>query len=157
LKLEVALTKRPSRWHTTGRRIDIPAYRSLLWPLGQLVGPPCSCVDPGFNAHVTDITVFKARVLEWAGKGRHFVDGSAIGTGIFTCIAASHTRRWGLRGHNGRIAPFGPSRKSFCSLFYQETHYPKRPAAGSLRSDPEIFRAVNVEQKKAPSKFAGPS
>ena len=61
-----------------------------------------------------------ARILEWAGKDRHSVDGPATGTGIFTAIAASHAGRGSLRGHKGEYAPFGPFRKSFSSLPYSK-------------------------------------
>ncbi len=45
-----------------------PVHRSpARWPLGQLVGPPCSCFVPAFNAQVADFTIFMVRVLEWAG------------------------------------------------------------------------------------------
>jgi len=56
------------------------------------------------------------RVLEWAGKDRHSVDGPATGTGIFTSIAGSDARFGTLRGHKSEYAPFGPSRKLFRSL-----------------------------------------
>jgi len=61
-----------------------------------------------------------ARILEWAGKDRHSVDGPATGTGIFTAIAGSHAGCGALRGHKGEYAPFGPFRKSFRSLPYSK-------------------------------------
>ena len=67
------------------------------------------------------------RVLEWAGKDRHSVDGPATGTGIFTSIAGSHARFGALRGHKGEYAPFGPSRKSFRSLPYSKGPTTNRP------------------------------
>jgi hypothetical protein len=92
-----------------------PVHRSpARRPLGQLVGPPCSCFVPAFNAQVADFTIFMVRVLEWAGKDRHSVDGPATGTGIFTSIAGSHARSGGLRGHKREYAPFGPFRKTVC-------------------------------------------
>jgi hypothetical protein len=45
-----------------------------------------------------------ARVLEWAGKDRHSVDGPATGTGILTAIAGSHAGFGALRGHIGEYA-----------------------------------------------------
>ena len=98
-----------------------PVHRSpARWPLGQLVGPPCSCFVPAFNAQVADFAIFMVRILEWAGKDRHSVDGPATGTGIFTAIAGSHAGFGALRGHKGEYAPFGPSRKSFRSLPYSK-------------------------------------
>jgi hypothetical protein len=73
---------------------------------------------PAFNEEVAYVTICMARVLEWTGIDRHSVDGPATGTGIFTAIAGSYARFWFLRGHRGRVAPFGPSRKSFRSLPY---------------------------------------
>lgn len=74
-----------------GSRGVWPVHSSpARWPLGQLVGPPCSRIVPAFNALVANFTIFMARVLEWAGKDRHSVDGPATGTGIFTSIAGSH-------------------------------------------------------------------
>ena len=94
------------------------------WPLGQFVGPPCSCLVPAFNAQFADVTIFMARVLEGAGIDRHSVDGPTTGTGIFTAIAASHARFGALWSHKERVAPFGPPRKSFRSLpLFKETHY----------------------------------
>jgi hypothetical protein len=113
-----------------------PVHRSLVrWPLGQFVGPPCSCLVPAFNAQVADFTICTVRVLEWAVIGRHSVDGPATGTGIFTCIAGSHARfhgrfrgRFGgFRGHEGRISPFGPPRKSFRSALYSKGPTTNRP------------------------------
>src|SRR6185437_15087357 len=93
-------------------------------PLGQLVGPPCGRLIPAFNRKVADLTIFVARVLEWAGKDRHFVDGSATGTGVFTAIAGSHARFGTLWGHKGRITPFWsiPQVVSFIALF-KATHH----------------------------------
>ena len=108
-----------------GSRGRFGRFTAARWPLGQLVGPPCSCFVPAFNALVADFTIFMVRVLEWAGKDRHSVDGPATGTGIFTAIAGSHAGFGALRGHKGEYAPFGPSRKSFRSLaLFKGTHYP---------------------------------
>ncbi len=108
--------------------IMLIVYRSpARSPLGQLVGPPCSCLVPAFNAQVTDFTIFMARVFEWAGKDRHSIDGPATGTGIFTAIAGSHAGFGALRGHKDEYAPFGPSRKSFRSLPYSKGPATNRP------------------------------
>jgi len=88
-----------------------PAHSSpTLWPFGQLVGPPCSCHVPASNGPVADFTIFTARVLEWAGKDRHSVDGPAAGTGIFTAIAGSHAGFGVLLWHGAGIAA-SPSRR----------------------------------------------
>jgi hypothetical protein len=93
-----------ARW-AESRGAFWPVYRSpASWPLGQLVGPPCSCFVPAFNAQVADCAIFMARVLEWAGKDRHSVDGPATGTGILTAIAGSHAGIGALRGHIGEYA-----------------------------------------------------
>jgi hypothetical protein len=144
-----------------------PVHRSLVrWPLGQFVGPPCSCLVPAFNAQVADFTICTVRVLEWAVIGRHSVDGPATGTGIFTCIAGSHARfhsrfrgRFGeFRGHKGRISPFGPPRKSFRSLPYSKGRHDQRSTGQvnwRLGSQTKAARARRHEVSRLNFKVAG--
>jgi hypothetical protein len=123
----------PRRWQCRSRvwRVGLdrgafwPVRRSpARWPLGQLVGPPCSRFDPAFNALVANFTIFMARFLEWAGKDRHSVDGSATGTGIFTSIAGSHAGFGWLRGHRGsNMRPLVHSASRFVRCLFKWTHY----------------------------------
>jgi hypothetical protein len=56
---------------------------------------------PAFEERVTDVAVLMVRVLERAGIDRHFINGPAPGTGIFTTLAGSHAGFGTFQGHEG--------------------------------------------------------
>jgi hypothetical protein len=70
-------------------------------PLDQLVGPPGRCMGPASEERVADVAVLMVRVLERAGIDRHFINGPAPGTNIFTTLAGSHTGFGTFQGHKG--------------------------------------------------------